>query len=424
MSRWLGLLLWTALPSVALAAADDDDEPASSEDTLTGVAIPPLVREPRSPELAAPLPTNLTIEEYKDRPFPPEAYIGAKMLSLEPEFVHRVQQGLGLMYERKYEAARDHFGALERDFPGTAVRSVIDVLVWQALMLENFDYRFDKQYWTASKQARRDLDEAIASPGNDAWEQLMLSAVLGIESIHTVRRGNYLNALSLAFQAMEAIERCRQAAPEFIDLKLADGLYNYWRSVITMSSKMLPDFGDHRVEGIEQMTLVERTGVFVGPLATLSLAFTWMEQHELKRAASACGRNRHAYPDNVVNNLVCGMIYINMRHFPEALEVFDRVTAVDPSNTRVRYYRGLALLKQGQLEPARDEFSRYLEAQYLEPYQRSYTNYRLGQVYARMHEWPKAMEHYKEAVKIDGHKGAKSAMARLEDRRKAGKIDW
>ena len=424
MTRWFGLLVLGAMPSVAWAVPADDDEPASTEDTITGTPIPPLTREPRSAELVGPLPENLTFQEYKDLPLPTPAYIGAKMLSLEPEFVHGVQQGLELMFLRKYEPAREHFATLEQTFPGTAVRSVIDVLVWQALMLENFDYRYDKQYWTSSKQARRDLDAAMATPGNEGWEHLMSAAIVGIESIHTMRKGNYLSALSLAFQAMESIEACRAASPDFVDLKLADGMYNYWRSAITMSSKVLPDFGDHRVEGIEQMEIVERTGVFVGPLATLSLAFTWMEQNDLKRAVTSCAVNRSAYPDNIVNNLVCGMIYINMRKFPEAVEVFDRVIAVDPGNTRVHYYKGLALLKQGELEPAKTEFVSYLAAEHLEPYQQSYTNYRLGQVYARQHDYPKAVEHYKEAVKIDGHKSAKSAIERLESRKKEGKISW
>jgi tetratricopeptide (TPR) repeat protein len=423
MTRWFGLLVLTGLP-LAAWGAPDEDEPASTEDTITGVVIPPLAREPRSAELAAPLPATLTYEEYRDRPLPPEAYIGAKMLTLEPEFVDGVQKGLELLFLRKYEPAREHFATLEQTFPGTGVRSVVDVLVWQALMLENFDYRYDKQYWTSSKQARRDLDAAMDIAGNEGWENLMYAAIVGIESIHTVRQGNYLSALSLAFQAMEAIERCRAAAPDFVDLKLADGMYNYWRSVITLSSKMLPDFGDHRVEGIEQMELVERTGVFVGPLATLSLAFTWMEQNDLKRAATSCGVNRSSYPDNVVNNLVCGMVYINMRRFSEAIEVFDRILAVDPTNTRVHYFKGLAWLKQGELESAKAEFVGYLAAEHLEAYQRSYTNYRLGQLYTRQQDYPKAVEHYETAVKIDGNKAAKSAIDRLQDRKKEGKISW
>ena len=335
-----------------------------------------------------------------------------------------MQQGLDLVFQRKYNEARDHFSTLDGQYTNSGIRSVADVIVWQALMLENFDFRYDKQYWTSSKQARKDLDAALAIPGNDAWEQLMVAAIVGIESIHTMRQGNYLPALQLAFQAMDAIEKCRAAAPDFVDLKLADGLYNYWRTVVTMSSKILPDFGDHRVEGIEQIQIVEAQGVLVSPLATLSLAFSWLEENDMKRAASAVGKNRRDYPDNIINNLVSAMTFNAMHRYPDALEVLDHIVATDPNNDRVHYWRGLTLQKQGKLDLAIAEYDKYLTATHLEDYQKSYSLYRLGQIYSRKHEYATAMEKYKEAIRVDGNKPAKAAKERLEQRKKDGKIDY
>ena len=66
-------------------------------------------------------------------------------------------------------------------------------------------------------------------PGRtSSWE------VLGIDAIHSMRRGNYLTSLNRALEAMKAIDRAKQLAPEFPDLKLENGLYNYWRTVITL----------------------------------------------------------------------------------------------------------------------------------------------------------------------------------------------
>lgn len=408
----------------APAAEEDEDGKVKDEDRVSGRAPPTLPREPRPAGQVFQLPANLTPEQFRDLPLPHKAYIGAEVLQLDPEFVNGVQYGIDLIYLRKYSEAREYFGKLETSFPGTGIRNVADVLVWQALMLENFDYRYDKQYWTASKAAKKDVEAALATPGNEGWDHLMMAALLGIESIHTMRQGGYLNALQMAFQAMDHIEKCRAAAPEFIDLKLADGLYNYWRSVITMNSKMLPDFGDHRVEGIEQMQVVEDQGVFVAPMATLSLAFTWIEEGDLKRALTATSSNRSRYPDNIVNNLVAGTVYIYLRRYADAIEVFDHVAKVDPNNQRVHYWKGLALLRQGQLDGAASEFQTYLKYEFLEPYQKSYTHYRLGQVQQRQKEYGKAAESYAAAVKVDGNKAAKSALERLEQRKKEGKITW
>lgn len=416
------------LQPVAAAAdpAPAEPEPAGVEDSdrVTGKQPPPLSREPRSAELTFELPRASSMAEYAALPYPHETYIGAEMLHLDPMFVYGIQHGLELLYLRKYTQAREHFAEVETTFPGTGARSVADTLVWQALMLENFDYRYDKQYWTSSKQARRDLDAANATPGNEGWEHLAQAAIVGIESIHTMRKGSYLSALQLAFQAMDHIEKCRSAAPTFVDLKLADGMYNYWRSVVTMNSKILPDFGDHRVEGIEQMTVVQNTGVFMGPMASLSLAFSWLEEGDMRRAGTACTKNRVKYPDNIVNNLTCGTIYTYDRKYTEAQSVLDRVLTVDATNVRVHYLKGFAFFRSGQLEPAKTELTTYLASQYLEPSQKSAGHYRLGQVYARLEDYPKAVESLQAAMKVDGNKNAKATLERLEQRKKEGKVDW
>ena len=213
-------------------------------------------------------------------------------------------------------------------------------------MLENFDYRYDKEYWAASKRARKALSSAMKAPGREAWEHLLMAGVVGVEAIHTMRQSQYLSALTLAFQAMDEIGKSREAAPAFIDLKLADGLYNYWRTVITMNSKMLPSFGDHREKGIAQMREVEADAVFMKPIATLSLAFAWMEEKDMRQAERACGRNRKLYPNNVVNNLVTAMVAVRRRQFDKALASLDQVHQVDPKNTYAYYWKGLALLRK------------------------------------------------------------------------------
>jgi tetratricopeptide (TPR) repeat protein len=428
MTRWIPHALAAMSAALWLSAAppafaeDDEDESAGGE-VATGSKLPPLSGQPRSPDGYVPVDVT-TREQYLDRPLPPAAYQGAAQLKMEPEFINAIQMGLEQIFKRDYNAARDTFEAVEAKFPGTAIADVVDMLIWQALMLENFDFKYDKQYWTSSKAAKTALQAAIAKPGNDAWEQLLMATVVGVESIHTMRRSEYLPALNLAFQAMDHIEKAKKAAPEFVDLTLADGLYNYWRSVITLSSKALPDFGDERVKGIEQMQLVEQRGVFLQPLATLSLAFTWIEENDYQRAAVSTAKNRRAYPDNIVNNLTAGTIYIYMRDYPAALKTLAEVERVDPKNMRVKYWKGLAQLRSKQVAEAQASFEAYLTYEHLEPYQRSWTHYRLGQVYARQKEYLKAFNSYEAAHKVDGHKGAQAAAERLKERKKEGKISF
>ncbi len=408
-------------PSAATAGTDDNDD-----ERVTGKRPPALPTTP-VPELDPDWEKkreNMTKEDYANQDYDNISYVGAAALDMHPEFVYLIRQGLEKLYLRDYNGARDWFEGLEERYPNTAVASVIDTLIWQALMLENFDFRYDKQYWVSTKAAREDLDKALTVEGNEAWEHFLYTGIEGIESIHTMRRGEYLKALNLAFSAMDHIQKSRELAPDFTDHKLADGMYHYWRTVVTMNSKILPDFGDHRVQGLEEMQAVQARGVFLAAPATLSLAFSWIEEGNYKQANVACIKNRRRYPDNIINNLVTGSVFIYQKKYDSALKVYEEILEDDPKNRRVHYWRGLALLRSGHPNKAKEAFETYLAFEHLEPYQRSYSHYRLGQIAARLKKWAEAENEYKTAVKIDGHKGAKKALDRLKKQKKDGKISY
>ena len=430
----LAMALWTEVASAqevteeptSTDAPITTDDPSTTDDQerVTGKRPPPMPTVP-DPALGPPGGEEPGEEPNADgRPYPSSTYRGAEALSLDPEYVHEVQRGLEMLFLREYEGAREHFVKVDEAFPDTAISSVADVLVWQALMLENFDFRFDDKYWVSSKAARAGLEKAMKKPGNDGWEHFLMAGVVGIEAIHTMRQTKYLSALQLAFSAMDHIEKTRKAAPNYVDVQLADGMYNYWRTVVTINSKVLPDFGDHRSEGIEQMKRVEREGVFLAAPATLSLAFSWLEEGKLKEASTSCIRNRRLYPKNIINNLVTGTTFTYMRRYSAALGAFDDILKEDPKNKRVRYWRGVALLRDGQLDAAEAEFKIYIGFDYMEDYQRSNAHYRLGQVYYRQKKYGDSFKAYGEAVRLTKHKGAKKAIDRMKERKSAGKISY
>lgn len=405
-------------PAAADEPADEEldsrERPDEDEmDTVTGKVLPPL---PVGGESAI---SDEEREMLENQEYPSVVYRGAEALKADPKFVHGIREGLELVFLRDYSGARAYFDTLEGEFPGTGVSAVGQTLVWQALMLENFDFKYDKQYEVSSAAALEALEAQLEVPGNEGWEHFMLAGVVGIEAIHKMRKENYLPALQRAFAAMDHIAAAKAAVPDFPDLRLADGMYNYWRTVVTMGSKVLPDFGDHRAEGIEHMEYVEVNGIFLQAPATLSLAFTWLEERQIKKALTSCGRNYRAYPDNVINNLVLGRTYIYMRKYDAALRVFNEILEDSPDNVRVLYYQGLALHRSGQTEEAKTAFVKYLAAPYMEAYQRSAAHYRLGQVYYRLEDLDSAEEQYKAAVKIDGNRSAKNGLERVRKKRKA-----
>ena len=110
--------------------------------------------------------------------------------------------------------------------------------------------------------------------------------------------------------------------------------------------KGLPDFADNRMLGIEQLRKVQEEGIFLGPAATFALTYTWLEEGALKRATGSALRNHNLYPDNVINNLMLGRLYMYRRAYTESFKYFPQKYWKFHQNRRVHYYLTRMYLRQ------------------------------------------------------------------------------
>ena len=340
---------------------------------------------------------------------------GARVLKAREDFVRDCVISIEHLYHRRYGDAKNGFAAIGARYPGSAAEPVGQVLVWQALMLENFDFKYVSQYELAAKRARMELEEALYQSGNEPWEHFMMAGVLGIDSIHTMRKGEYLTALNRGVEAMKSVAKAQEAAPEFMDAWLGDGLFNYWRSVIAMSSRAIPDMGDHRAKGIAQMQQVEREGIFLSPASTLALVFTWMEEGDMKKALAHTEKGQKNYPENVINNLVHGRVLMYMKRYPESEAAFQQVIAQDPTNERVHYYLSRLYMRTRDIPKARSSIDKYLTFN-LDNETRGYALYQKGLIDYRLKDWDAAEKAFSESYRLAKLDRAKS---RLESVKKA-----
>ncbi len=404
---------------------EDNDEEDIDEGTITGkaprTAAEPYLESNSSEQQATPAIDAREAMEMQARPYEPIVYRGQRYLGLAPQFIDSSIRGLELIYRRDYKAAKAHFDQMSTRYADSAIGAVGRMLIWQALMVENFDFKYDKQFEVSFREARKKLEDSMRTPGNEAWEEFLLAGVLGVDAVHVMRKGNYFQALNRGFEAMQAVDRCRELAPDFPDLLLGDGIYNYWRSVVTLTFKFLPTFEDKRALGIQQMQRAERESIFLSTPATVSLAFSYLEERDFKRASSAAWRAHRAYPDNVINNILLGRIYLYMRRYEKALEIFQDILVSVPDNERSHYYLGLIYYRTRRLDEALVEFDNYLSFDLAPEYQAS-TLYRKGNIYFRRKDYETAEGLYRQAWKVSRHKGAKRRLERLKTMKKEGKI--
>jgi tetratricopeptide (TPR) repeat protein len=347
--------------------------------------------------------------------------LGARALNLEEDFVGRAVTGCELLYGRRYAESKKHFDGMAEDYPGRGIGEMAKVLIYQARMMENFDFRFDGAYQRASDAAIQELTEGLESPGAESWEHFGIGTLKGVQAIHMMRKTQFLPAIWKGVEALDHINEVKALAPDFKDVLLGDGLFKYWRSVVSMDSKALPDFEDERQQGIQDMLTAEKEAVFLGPGATLGLAFTWIEEREMSKALEYTMANHRAYPDNIVNNMVLARVYLYQRRYEDSLGVLRQIQSDDADNRRSWYYTSTVQLRLREYDEAFAAIDHYLGFE-LEPYYRAQALHRKADIHYRLKQYDEAEKLYKAAVKADGYKPSKRRLEMIKDKRKAGEI--
>lgn len=396
-----GLLLLASLPAWAAPLLPEEDDLA--ENTITG-ARP--VAAPVEGEVAAlVVPPALS------------SRVAAAALGSDVALVEGTRAAVELVYEGRYDEARRALDLLTVRHPTVGVGPVGTALVYQAKMFENYDLRYEREYRASYDRARAQLDAGAKVPGDDAFEAFLGAGILGVDAIHAMRKGSLLTALSRAIEAMRGLERTRALAPDFKDALLGDGLYLYWRSVVTESSAFLPDFPDRRAEGIARMREAEQGATFLGAGATLALIYAHIEERQLAHALERSRSLRSRYPDNVVNNLTLGRIYTSLRRYDDALRTYREIRVDDPANQRVHYFLGVVQARMGNDDDAEQAYQTYLAFPDLLPEQRSQAWYRLGALYAKRGDRARAEAAFKASIASGGNEAARRALQRQRTER-------
>ncbi len=402
-------LVWVA----AVVLAQDDqapDPPEVQEESVTG-------QTPRKPLEEVPVDAA---------PEPPVVHDvvaqAAEALGMDAATVQQLYDGIDRLYLRDYAGARDTWAALEAADPRTPIVDVGQVLIYQALMMENFDFAYDAQYQHHAQLAEDKLLKALQVPGHDAFETFLLAGVTGIEGIHVMRKGEFVGAFARGVEALRVVEDCKALAPDFVDPILADGIYNYWRTAVAQSTRLIPSFGDKRALGISQMQEAARGALWVGPSANLAIAYAYIEERDFAQALIYLERNRQLYPDNVINLLLQARVYLGLKDPESAQTLVDTVARVSPENQRRHYFQATIFLAQDKLDEGLVSIDTFLGLP-LEDDIRAAGLSRKGDILLRVEDYAAAEAAYEEAVRLTGFKPAKKQLKRMDRWRKEGRIE-
>jgi len=328
-------------------------------------------------------------------------FTGENTLGVETDLMRRTQEGLELIYQRQYKLALRHFREVGEIYPDSPAGPFGRSVVFQAMMLENFDYAYRDTYQAEAVKALALVEKALKSPDQKAWNYFLYAGVIGLDGLDRVREGDYLTAFNKGWDALEAMKKAKRHAPDFADPDLGIGIYNYWRTAITSRVDFLPKFGDHRAEGIQQMEHARDNGLLVWAGASFALAYTYMEERDYDKAIAECLRVQSEYPDSIINNMLLARIYTKSKNYDGAIATLERIQQTDASNKRVLWHLGDTYYKSRRHdEEATQAFTEYLEHNIPDTY-RCHTEYRLGQISQRARDYAEAARRYELAVQAN-----------------------
>ena len=178
MRLWALILGLSFAEEPKISTIDDDIE---MSDTVSGRKVNILQIEDRTLG-------NVSYEDEMFGQYPKRVHNGAKWLDVTPEFMWHCWLVMNSLYERDYRGLHGVLENVKKKYPNSGVEPVGRALMYQTLMLENFDFKYETQYKTMFELAKQQLEQAMLSPGNDAWETFLLGAILGVDAIHELRK--------------------------------------------------------------------------------------------------------------------------------------------------------------------------------------------------------------------------------------------
>ena len=118
-------------------------------------------------------------DEKTGKKYPKRIYDGARWLQMSVDFVWSCWEVMNHLYFRDYKGLHGVLHNVKQNYPDSGVAPVGRALMWQVLMLENFDFKYEMQYKNSFDTAVQDLQRASVQPGNDAWEKFSDGRYLG-----------------------------------------------------------------------------------------------------------------------------------------------------------------------------------------------------------------------------------------------------
>jgi hypothetical protein len=207
-----------------------------------------------------------------------------------------LQEGVDASFKENYPAAESIFDRIILLAPEDPAGYFFKAALYQAEMVDYESNFREKEFYENVNLAKKLSLERIKADKKDAWAYLLLGNCFGSKGLYDARKGNWWSGLNNGLSAKSALQEALERNPELYDAYVGLGSYHYWASVVTKAFWWLPFFGDHRKEGMQQMTLAYEKSIFSSDAAANALIWMYIQEKKPDLAISLSEKMQAKYP--------------------------------------------------------------------------------------------------------------------------------
>jgi tetratricopeptide (TPR) repeat protein len=145
--------------------------------------------------------------------------------------------------------------------------------------------------------------------------------------LYDARKGNWWSGLNNGLSAKSSLNQALECNPELYDAYVGLGSYHYWASVVTKAFWWLPFFGDHRKEGMEQITLAYEKSIFSSDAAANGLIWMYIQEKKLDSALTLSEKMQAKYPEGKSFLWGVAQAYFEKKDWKNALAKYRELLA-------------------------------------------------------------------------------------------------
>jgi len=274
-----------------------------------------------------------------------------------------LQEGVDASFRENYPAAESIFDRIILLAPEDPVGYFFKAALYQAEMVDYESNFLEKEFYENVNLAKKLSLERIKANKEDAWAYLLLGNTYGSKGLYDARKGNWWSGLNNGLSAKSAFKEALKRNPELYDAYVGLGSYHYWASVVTKAFWWLPFFGDHRKEGMEEMTLAYEKSIFSPDAAANGLIWMYIQEKKHDLAISLSEKMQSKYPQGKSFLWGLAQAYFEKRDWKNALakyrELLEKLEAnkAAPNSDHVTWGAN-----QNSIKP--DQFYNIIECQY------------------------------------------------------------